>query len=145
MKIKRTRRAFIIEYTCVLILLLLLLFSSSGDISLPNWLNFLSISMAILILVSIEVVRLNHRAVITNSKVLIIDGLLKQTKKHIWIYAITDIEMHQNYVQRLLGYGNIHLRSASGQQALHLKNINSPEQIMEKLEELIEKYKNKQT
>jgi len=140
-KVSTSRRAFLLEYACVLTLISILGYSRLNQIVLPERFNYSIVTLIVLILISTELLKASHRAIITSSKVIIFDGLVKQTQKHIWISSITDVDIHQNPWQRLFNYGEIHLRSASGERTLRLKNIANPVQVLETLERLIEKYK----
>ncbi|HLC88698.1 MAG TPA: PH domain-containing protein [Candidatus Nanoarchaeia archaeon] len=140
-KVNISRRAFLPEYACILALIFILGYSRLNQIVLPRRFNYFIVALIFLIIISTELIKASQRATITASKVLIFDGLLKQTQKHIWIPSITDVDIHQNPLQRLCKYGDIHLRSASGEQTLRLRNVANPVQVLGRLEELIEKYK----
>ena len=145
MSITKTRKAFIIEYFCAALLLFIILAAAFKGITIKHFLKYITVGVVITAIFSAELSRILHRCDITQSKVLIVEGLIKQTKKHIFISAITDVDMKQNYKQRFFGYGNIHIRSASGQKALELKDIDNPGEIMEKLEGLIHKNRTSKT
>ena len=140
-KVNNSRRAFLTEYACVLTLISILGYSRLHPIILPERFNYFIIALIVLILISTEFLKASHRAIITSSKVIIFDGLIKKTQKHIWTSSITDVDTHQNPLQRLFNYGEIHLRSASGERTLRLKNVGNPTQMLDRLESIIEKYK----
>ncbi len=140
-KVNTSRRSFLPEYACVLTLVSILGYSQLHQIILPERFNYFIIALIVLILISTELLKASHRAVITSSKVIIFDGLIKQTQKHIWTSSITNVDIHQNPLQRLFNYGEINLRSASGERTLRLKNVANPAWVLDRLEELIEKYK----
>ncbi len=144
MNLTRTRKAFLIEYLCAFTLISLFFVAILKGYNIRPLISITIFSIVGIAVVSTEFSRLLHRCKVTESKVLIINGLIKQSKRHIFITSITDIDAKQGYLQRLFGYGDIDIKSASGEKALVIKDINNPEKTMIKLEELIENYKNKE-
>lgn len=141
MDLRKSRKAFIIEYFCVAIFLALVVLGNIQKISLPKGISYLFLIAIAAIIISIETSICSNRYQIKETKVTIIRGILNQNKSHIFMDAITDVDLRQNYLQRLLKYGDLHIRSSSGMITLELNAIEMPQEAMEKLEELIEKYK----
>lgn len=140
--LKTARRSFLIEYSCGFFLLgLLVVFSYQGTY-LNRWISYFVFGLALFSFASAEISRLVHRCEVTSSKIVIRNGLIRQSKKHVYLEAISDIDVKQGIIQRLLDYGIIHIKSMSGEGALEIWNVANPEAEMEKIEEIIEKYKN---
>lgn len=138
-EIRPTRKAFLIEYLCIVFLLGMLIMNYfSPVINLPQF-NYLLLGIAALIVGNTEIYRLSRHCLISDSKVLLIDGLIKQSKKHIFIPSITDVSSSQDYLQMGLNYGKIKIQSTSGEKAIEIKNVSSPEKVVDLLERLIEK------
>ncbi|HIH11736.1 TPA: PH domain-containing protein [Candidatus Woesearchaeota archaeon] len=133
MSLYRSRKAFLLEYGCAVILLLLWLAVQIKRIHLNDILTYGPLVVIAGTLISAESSRVLHRSTITSSKIVIVDGLLKVRKRHVFITSINDVDTKQTRLQRLLGFGNIHVRTASGEN-LELKDINNPEEVMELLE-----------
>ncbi len=139
--LNRTRKAFLVEYICAFILLAILLVSYQKGITEITRFSIYIVMFIISIVVATELSRLIHRVKITSSKILIIDGLIKQSKKHVFMSYITDVDAKQSYIGRILRFGNIHLKSASGEGTLEIRDVNNPERVMENIENLVEKHR----
>lgn len=142
MEFRVSRKAFWVEYGCGLFLLGLMGFLYYKRINLGEGISYFALGLAFFSLASAEVSRRAHRCEVTPSKLVIVNGLIRRNKKHIYMKSISDIDVRQGLVQRLLNYGVIHIKSASGESSLEIRDIDEPERRMEELEEIIEKYKN---
>jgi membrane protein YdbS with pleckstrin-like domain len=138
MNLSRSRKAFSIEYICATFLLSLPLIAIWKGVSLTPFYSIVPLGVAGTVIGMSELSRYVHRSNITENKILIVDGLVKMRKRHVFISAINDVDTKQTRLQRLLGFGNVHVRTASGEE-LELRDINNPERVMEKIEELIAK------
>lgn len=141
MDLRKSRKAFIAEYLCAALFLVLFLLGNINKISLPKEVSYLFLMIIVIIIVSIEISIYSNRYQIKESKVMIVHGIFNINKSHIFIDAITDVDLRQNYFQRVLKYGDLHIRSSSGMITLELNDIEKPQEAMEMLEGLIEKYK----
>lgn len=141
--LNQCRRAFLIEYCCGFFLLILIVIFNYKKIGLNAVLTYFALGLSLVSIGSAEVSRLLHRCKMTPSKLVIIDGLIKQNKKHIYLKAISDINIKQKALHRLLNYGKIHIKTMSGESSLEIKGVANPGRRMEEIEEIIEKYKNK--
>jgi uncharacterized membrane protein YdbT with pleckstrin-like domain len=145
MVLNPSRRSFLLEYCCGIFLVGLLSFFIYKKIDLNTKLTYFVFGLALFSIGSAEISRLLHRCRVTHSKLVIIDGMIKLSKKHIYIKAISDINIKQKVIQRLLNYGVIHIKTMSGESSLEIKNVANPGKRMEEIEEIIEKYKNRKT
>lgn len=143
MVLRKSRRSFLLEYGCALVLLILLALLRLKHVKISQSVVYLVLVLAFLFLASAEISRLAHRGKVTSSKLVIINGLIKQSKKHIYLGSISDIDVKQSFFQRIFNYGKIHIKSMSGEGSLEIKDIANPGEKMEEIEEIIEKYKNK--
>ena len=140
---RRTRKAFIIEYTCAAILILLVLaFIISGTV-LPNFIYWVVVIIVILILSWTELSRAFVRYNITPGKLVIINGIIQQKKKNVYFHPLAyvpDINLHQSRLQRILNYGSIFV-SGDQSETFQVKDVDSPKKVLEFIEEMIEKNK----
>ena len=77
---------------------------------------------------------------VTTSKVTIVHGLIKQTRKNVNFHPLSyvpDINLKQTVIQRLLGYGTVYVDSQGG--SFEFKEIAHPQKILGRIEGLIEK------
>ena len=139
--LRRSRKAFVIEYACTIILLSLLAALYLKGNRLPAILNYLVLGIAAFALISAELSRALVSYKITNSKVVIIKGLIKQNKKNVHFLPlgyVPEINTRQSGLQRLLNYGTIYIHG-SAQNSFEIKDVNNPHQVLELIESLIEK------
>ena len=138
--LKRTRKAFLLEYTCAFFLIGITFLVWMNDISLVSWLQYFVLGFALFSLFSAELSRYMLRYQIMEDKIVIISGLIQQSKKHVFFHPlgfIPDINTKQSRWQRLLNFGTIFV-SGGGGNAIEIKDIGKPHSTMELLEELIE-------
>lgn len=139
--LKKTRKAFLIEYFCGFFLLFLVFLLHQKQLARPQVIYFVT-GLALVSLASGEISRLMHRYTFTDSKLVIIDGIIRQHKKHIYFFSlgfIPDINVRQDRIQRFLGYGTVYIKS--GNESFEVKDVNHPHAVMEEMEKLIEKNK----
>ncbi len=140
-KLYKTRKAFLIEYGCGIVLLGFLLVSYL--IANPPGRNvalFMG-ALSAIFLASAEVGRIFTRYTITTEKIVVVKGLIKQSKKNVHFIPlgyIPEINLKQNYLQRILGYGTVFVHGSS-ENSFEVKDIDNPQQILQIIEDLIEK------
>ena len=67
------------------------------------------------------------RYTLTDSKVEIDEGLLNKKTRNVPLRIIQDVTVSANFIQRMLGFGNVEIENANENDAkIVLKNINSP-------------------
>lgn len=140
LKLRKTRKAFLIEYASGAFLLILIVVALSQEIKIPRLPMGFLVGMTVLAFASAEFSRILVRYRITPEKVEIIKGLIRQHKKNVHFHPlgfVPDINVRQNFAQRLLGYGTIFVEGAGGQLEIH--DVNNPHSILKLLEERIEK------
>lgn len=143
--IKASRKKFIIEYSCGFFLLgitgLLLL----DGISLPGAVLYFIVGVALFSMAAAELSRVLTRYVITDTKLIIVHGIIQQMKKNIYFQPlgfVPDLNVKQGRVQRLLNYGTVFLRG-NNENAFEIRDINQPHKILRMIEELVETNKRK--
>ncbi|MEK6969646.1 MAG: PH domain-containing protein [Nanoarchaeota archaeon] len=140
--LRRSRKAFLVEYTCgVLLLLLLAVFSLKG-IELWAGFQYFVLGLALFSFVYAEFSRMLIQYRIMPQKAIIVNGIIKQSKKNIYFHPlgfVPDINIKQNRIQRVLNYGTIYVQGGSN--PFEIKEIDHPLRVMDFLEELIEKNK----
>jgi hypothetical protein len=140
--LKQSRKAFLVEYCCVLFLILLT-FGAYTNSNFPEWSTYLAGGAGIAFLGIIESSRLLLRFHIGQSKLVITKGLIKQNKKHVYYHPlgfVPDLNIHQTAFQRVMGFGTIYLKGG-GENTFEIKNINNPHKILDMIEGLIERNK----
>ncbi len=141
--IRKARRAFLPEYVCGVFLLVLWVILYFKGIKLNVLIQILFLGAGMIAIISGEASRLLLRYRITNKKIIIIHGLFKQLKKNIYFHPLAyvpDINIHQNRLQRILGYGTIFVKGGSGV-SFEIKDVAEPHKVMDLIEELMESNK----
>ncbi|MBS3126534.1 PH domain-containing protein [Candidatus Woesearchaeota archaeon] len=141
--LRKTRKAFLPEYLCGAFLLSLLLIAEVRHFEAPSATSRIIIGLALLSFMSAEVTRLRKRYKIKEEKLMIIDGFVKQSTKNIYFYSLSfvpDLNIDQSAWQRFLNFGTVYIRSGS-EDSFAIKDVDNPQNIMELIEELIEKNK----
>lgn len=136
----KSRKAFLIEYGCGLFLLGLVAVPYFNGVYLDPLIKYFSLGTAMLAFSYGEISRLFHRYKITDHKIVIIEGFIKQKKKNINYHPlafIPDISMKQGRIQRFLNFGTVFVES--GANSFEIKDVDNPHRIMELVEKLIEK------
>ncbi len=138
LEFRKTRRALWAEYGSGLFLFLLLAMSYAKGVNLPPKGYLFVGGLGLGAIIWAEGYRMLYKYTITKSKILINYGLLRRTRRYIYINSISDLDVKQTRIERLLNYGTIHLRATSGESSLELTNIGNPHQIMELVEQQME-------
>ena len=150
MVLRKTRKAFIIEYGCGVLLLLFLGFLTIKGIQLKPLFSKAIIGLAFFSMLSAEYSRITTRYKITDTKITYTRGILKQSKKHIYFAPLSflpNINFRQTRLQRLLRYGTISITGVpdagviSG--SFELRDINTPHKALHIIERWIDYYRNR--
>ncbi len=139
--LRRSRKSFIIEYACALILVGLLITAFFRGIAVHRYIVYFILGLAAISVLSAEWSRAMVRYIITHPKVIIIKGIIKQSKKNVHFLPlgfVPEINMKQTRLQRLLNYGTIFVHG-SGENSFEIKDIDQPQEVLALIEELIEK------
>ena len=138
---KKTRKAFLLEYFCGLLLIGLVSYSYFFNLITDSILTLPVLGMGLICLGAAELPRWRYRYKITGDKVTITKGIIMKHRKHVYFHPlgfVVDINVKQNMIQRLLNYGTIYVKG-SAENSLEITDTTSPHQIMEIIEKLIEK------
>ena len=112
-----SRKAYLIEYTCGVVLLIVLLFLSIQGIFLRPMVRNVVIGLAFFAIIVPECFRFLICYKITNHKISITKGFLKHSKKNVGylpLAFVPDISMKQTRIQRILDYGTVFVEGQGG-------------------------------
>ncbi len=138
--LRRSRKAFLVEYACGAILLILTGIAYYQGIQLPREVWYLALVVAIASLSVGEISRLFLSYKITNHKITVTKGIIKKSIKNVNYHPLAfvpDINMRQTRLQRLLNYGSVYIESGSS--AFDIKDVDCPAEIMQLIEGLIQR------
>jgi len=139
--LKKTRKAFFPEYLSASLLIFLLFILRLQNTQINKYLFYALVSIIIIAIGYAEFSRLLIRYKITKEKVTIISGILTQHKKNVYFHPlgfVTDINVKQGRLQRILSYGTIFIKGSGEEHSLEIKDVDYPHKIMEIIEHLIE-------
>lgn len=143
--LRKTRKAYIVEYTCCIFLLVLLVLLGLEGIIIKAEVKYFVFGLTLISVAIPEYKRMVTKYVITDSKIIFTYGLIRQAKMNVYFKAlgfILNINFQQSRIQRLLNYGTIHLAQTTSNDPhsnFEIKNIDNPHFILTVLESLIEK------
>lgn len=150
MVLRKTRKAFLIEYACGLSLLLLLAILSIKGIHLKPHIAKTVIGLAFFSILSVEYARFTTRYKITDAKITYVKGIIKQSKKNIYFAPLSflpNINFRQSRLQRLLRYGTITITGIPEEGVIsgsfEIRDINNPNKVLSIIETWIDYYRNR--
>lgn len=138
--LRRSRKVFLTEYCCGFLMLGLLGTAAVFSMLIPSTLKYLMLGIGIYSFAYAELSRQMLKYIVTDSKLTVIKGLVKQLKTNIYFHPlgfVPDINIKQSRVQRILNYGTIFVKGGS-QNSFELLDVDRPHQVMEFIEDLVE-------
>lgn len=141
MNLWRSRKAYLIEYSCSFFLLLLLAIIWLREKELSALVAYLVSGIALISLVSAEYSRVLTGYKIMETKIVIRQGIIQRTKRNVHFVPlgfVPEINMKQSRLQRFLNFGTIFVHG-TGENSFEIKDVNNPQRILSLIEELIEK------
>ena len=109
-------------------------FSQATGFIVPPW---ISVLVGLTLLLIPAYFHLKQKMVLytlTDSKVSIDEGLISKTTRNVPLRIIQDVTVSANFVQRILGFGDVEIENANENDGkVLLKNINSPKKTAETL------------
>ncbi len=136
--IRPSRKAYIVEYGCSVLLVGMLVVILAQGIQ-GTWFRYGTLALAVFAFSYAELSRALTSYKITPSKIILSYGILRQTRKHVHfdpLGFVPDISTKQNRLQRLLNYGSVYI--ASGDNSFVLDGVNRPRKVMSMVEDLID-------
>ncbi len=137
--LRKSRKAFITEYVCGGILIVLFLYMLITQ-TMPLF-QYIVAGAGVLAFVVPEAARLSTRYKVMNTKIVIIKGFIQQNKKNVYFHPlgfVPDLNIKQGKIARLLNYGSIYLKSGSDM-SFTIEKVDKPHSVLDYIEELIEK------
>ena len=144
---RKSRKSYFIEYFCGFTLLSIALISYVLEMDVSSIIFRGIIGLGFFSLASGEYSRFLTTYKVGKTKITIINGFVKQSKKHVYFQPlafIPDINVKQSRLQRLLGYGTIYIQSA-GVNTWEIRDIDNPHKVLEVIEKLIDENKRRMT
>ena len=80
------------------------------------------------------------RYILTDEKLLIVKGLIKQTEEEVRLYRILDMTLSRSLIERIDRVGTIHCCSSDKTAAeFDIKRVRNPREVKEQLSQQVEK------
>lgn len=122
-------------------------FNYTGYIFLAIWLLFLGVypdqmlrqygilSTAIIIFLTIIIMRIQLEVIIKDDKLIIVKGIISKHVTEIFIGDIRAIDIKQNIIERILGFGDVMIAtSATSGYEIIIENIGAPHKLKQEIE-----------
>ena len=137
--LRHSRKSFILEYFCSILVTILLVVSYLKDINMPIWTTYSMYAVAFFGIGSAELTRLfGDRYKITNEKLMIIQGVIRKKNQNVYYQPlgfVPDIHVKQTAFQRILNYGTVYMVISGNK--FEIKNVDDPNNVLEMIENLI--------
>lgn len=137
LKTRISRKVYIPYYAMVLAILILFGILYLSEVSVTHVQLIVAIVFIIIILKITEVHRFGLLYEINPDSLVQTIGILNKKIKRVDYFAISDLDITQNFWQRIWGYGNVNVRLFSKDSTTTIENVNSPKKIAEFLEDSI--------
>ena len=128
-------------------------FNYTGYILLVIWLLFLGLypdqmirqygilSTAIIIFLTVIIMRIRLKVIIKNDKLVIVKGIISKHVTEIFIGDIRAIDIKQNILERILGFGDVMIAtSATSGYEIIIENIGAPHKLKQEIENARSKF-----
>jgi uncharacterized membrane protein YdbT with pleckstrin-like domain len=141
LKLRKSRKAFLVEYICGFFLLGIVLLMVLKNYDKTSYLFVGMVLATLFIFLSVEMMRIMTRYSITKTKIIIIHGLIKQLKKNVYYHPLAfvpDLNVKQSRLDRLLDIGTVYLKGGGNENTFELKDISNPHRALEMIENLID-------
>ena len=125
-KVRNSRKLYIPIYIMVLILISAILFIKIKGLPLNKSAILFVIIFSLISLKLTEVHRFKNKYKIKPPSLVHIEGYLNKISRRVDLIAISDVDASQTFWQRLLNYGDVHVRLFSKESTTNIKNINDP-------------------
>lgn len=138
LRLKPSRISFLKEYILAIFLLLFLFFIRT-IISVNEIGIIVALVLVFIFIISPEITRARKLYIIAEDKVIIEQGIVSKRRRSILFVNVADVSVEQNYLQRILKFGNVMIGSMSGRDFMELnfKGIRKPREIAHKIEEMM--------
>src|SRR3989338_11069460 len=137
--LRHSRKSFLLEYSCSIFFLALVLFSLFKGWNLSKMALPL-LALSVFGFASTEIRRFyGDRYNIMQDKLSVVKGILKVRKRNIYYQPlgfVPDLNIRQTFFERLLGYGTVFVHV--GNTALELRDIDNPHEVLKMFERLID-------
>lgn len=137
MKVRRSRKKYIPLYIMVLALILFILFLRSRGFEISRFAMITSIIFIFLVLKFSELHRFKDWWAVSENKLVQSMGIFDKNVREIGFSSISDLDVHQPFFKRVLGYGTVNVRLFLNETSIKIPDINRPERFVETLQGLM--------
>jgi membrane protein YdbS with pleckstrin-like domain len=137
LKVKRSRKAYLILYLMMLFIIFLIVFLYYQGYSLNKLALISAIIFIIFIIKFIEVHRFREWWAISSTSLIQSTGIFNKNVREIGFSSISDLDLDQPFFKRILSYGNVNVRLFLNETSIKIVDISKPEYFIEELQKLI--------
>jgi len=139
MKAKTSRKLYIPYYVMVLILLGFISYIKYNDLAINDYAFWGAVIFSFFVIKFVEIHRLSDSYEIHHDVLVHSQGIFNKKIKSVDFFAISDLDVTQNILQRILNFGDVNVRLFSKDSTTYIKNITNPKKFARVLEENISK------
>lgn len=136
-----TRFAFLKDYILAAFLFASVLAVRMAGLYVYPLALYAAIALAVIFIIMAETARLSNSYCVTPSQVIVQEGIVSSHRYSVFMDNISDVNVRQSRLQRLLGYGRVIIGSSSGREHMQLKMVaRNPQKTAHSIERLIHEY-----
>ena len=137
LKVRRSRKTYLLLYLMVLSILSLIGYLYYKSYSLSSFALIISLVFIFLIIKFTELHRFRDWWAITNSSIIQSTGIFNKNVREIDFSSISDLDLDQSFFKRILNYGNVNVRLFLNETSIKIISINKPGEFIEELQRII--------
>ncbi len=131
LRVRNSRKIYIPLYLMIVVLVAVIIYAKFSGRPLDDTAFKLSLAFIIAVLIATEIHRLGNYYEINNNSIVHKNGYFSIVLKRLEFNAISDSNINQTLLERLLAYGDVEIHMFAKENKLIIKNINSPFKFIE--------------
>jgi uncharacterized membrane protein YdbT with pleckstrin-like domain len=139
MKIRRSRKKYLLFYGMVFAILFLLVYLIFKNYLLNKLTLITAFAFILLVYSFTELHRIKDWWAITDSSLVQSLGIFSKNVREIDFSSISDLDLDQSLFKRILNYGNVNVRLFLNETSIKINDVNKPGEFIEKLQKIISK------
>lgn len=137
LKVRRSRKRYLPLYFMIFFLIFLLSYLYFQGFELSRVAIIVSFVFIFSVVKFIEIHRIKDWWAISNNKLVQSLGIFNKDFREIGFSSISDLDIHQPFLKRCLGYGTVNVRLFLNETSIKIPDINKPERFVETLHGLM--------
>ncbi len=136
-KVRRSRRSFLILYLMIIAIITLLFYLYYTGNNPSLFALIISIIFIKILINYTEIQRWKNWWAITNTSLIQSTGIFNKNVREIDFSSISDLDLDQSFFKRVLNYGNVNVRLFLNETSIKIIDISEPREFIEELQRII--------